>query len=85
MEAGVEGAAVSSKREQMPSTAAFVDAMRETFGRESIDQAIRLALAGEPTFGAVEDGHVLGSVELLDRSAGCHVVTDDLPAPRSAR
>lgn len=50
-----------SLRDQMPATAAFVDAMREAFGAEEIDGQIRKGLRGEPTFHAVDAGHEVGT------------------------
>lgn len=48
-------------REVMPDTAAFIDAMRETFGREMIDDAIAEGMAGRPGFHAIENGVEIGS------------------------
>lgn len=42
-------------REAMPQTAAFVDALREAFGRDVIDKAIR-----DGGLYAEENGHVIG-------------------------
>lgn len=51
-----------SMRDAMPQTAAFVDALRETFGREGIDQSIRAGMAGVPgKFHAIEAGHEIGT------------------------
>jgi hypothetical protein len=51
----------SNMRDQMPMTAAFVDEMREAFGKESIDAQIRLGMRGEPTFFAQENGVQVGT------------------------
>lgn len=59
----------TSMRQKMPHTAAFVDAMREAFGRETIDGAIRQSTrsgafdAKHPlgAFSAEENGHVVGA------------------------
>lgn len=58
---------MSSMREAMPQTAAFVDMLREAFGADAIDPSIRRGLAGEPTFYAEENGHVLGCRAMMDR------------------
>ena len=48
-------------RDQMPEVAAFVDALREVFGKASIDGQIRRGIAGEPVFYASENGHEIGT------------------------
>lgn len=50
-----------SMREVMPLTAAFVDAMRDAFGAQAIDQAIRDGMAGKPGFYAQEGGRTIGA------------------------
>lgn len=45
----------------MPVTAAFVDAMRESFGAEAINAAIRRGLCGSGEFYAAENGLEIGS------------------------
>ena len=50
-----------SMRDQMPATAAWIDKLREAFGKESIDQQIRAGLRGKPVFYASENGHTLGT------------------------
>lgn len=45
----------------MPGTAAFIDAMREAFGADMINDQIRKGMKGEPTFYASENGHELGT------------------------
>lgn len=51
-------------RDKMPACAAFIDSLREVFGREEIDDAIRRGL--HPTcpphlrFFATENGHAIG-------------------------
>lgn len=48
-------------RDTMPITAAWIDALREEFGKEHIDDQIRAALKdGAATFHAIENGHELG-------------------------
>lgn len=48
-------------RESMPETAAFIDALREAFGKEHIDAQIRLGMQGAQTFHAVEGGQEVGT------------------------
>lgn len=57
-------------RDKMPTVAAFVDALREAFGKEEIDAAIRRGLRSDckpwERFFAKEDGHTLGSAYVPD-------------------
>jgi hypothetical protein len=46
-------------RDSMPETAAFIDSMRQAFGAEEMNAAMKRGLA-EGTFWAVENGHVVG-------------------------
>lgn len=64
----VERLLVSRKslREAMPTTAAFIDAMRDTFGADMINAAIRAGLDGQPTFWARENGHEVGTRAIVD-------------------
>lgn len=48
-------------REQMPETAAFIDALREAFGAEAINGQIRRGMKGEPVFHAREGGFEIGT------------------------
>ena len=48
-------------REVMPHTAAFIDQMREAFGREAIDNIIANGMAGRPGFHAIENGLEIGT------------------------
>ena len=48
-------------RETMPTVAAFIDAMRDAFGAQAIDQAIRDGMAGQPGFYAEEGGRTIGT------------------------
>ena len=50
-----------SLREDMPVVAAFIDDLREAFGRDAIDAQIRLGMAGHGTFWASENGIEVGS------------------------
>lgn len=50
-----------SLRTQMPETAAFIDAMRDAFGADEINAAIRAGLDGQPLFWAKENGHEVGT------------------------
>lgn len=46
----------------MPMTAAFIDSLREVFGREGIDRSIRRGMKGEADwFHAREAGHEVGA------------------------
>ena len=57
-------------RDQMPECAAFVDSLREAFGKEHIDAQIRAGMRGEPTFFASENGHTLGTpIPYIKRSS----------------
>lgn len=49
-------------RAKMPEVAAFLDSLREAFGPEVIDQAVRQGMRGEPTFFAEENGIRIGTV-----------------------
>lgn len=48
-------------RQDMPLVTEFVDAMREAFGAEPGNAAIRAGLDGQPTFWARENGHEIGT------------------------
>lgn len=48
-------------RQAMPETAAFIDAMRDAFGDEMINAAIRAGIDGQPTFYASENGQEIGT------------------------
>ncbi len=51
-----------SLRDVMPTTAAWVDQLRQAFGAEMIDGQIRKAVKGEPDcFFAEEGGHTVGT------------------------
>jgi len=50
-----------SLRTEMPGVTAFIDSLREAFGKESIDGQIRKGMKGEPTFWASENGHEIGT------------------------
>lgn len=67
-------------------TAAFIDALRDAFGRDEIDRQVRAGLAGEPTFYAQENGHELGTLATITPSANAHTFTerefDDMGAHR---
>lgn len=49
-----------SMRNRMPQCAAFIDSLRDAFGRESVDAWIRDGIARN-RFHAAEAGHVIGS------------------------
>jgi hypothetical protein len=48
-------------RDEMPEVAGFIDALRDAFGRESIDPSLSRGLDGEPGFFAAEAGHRVGT------------------------
>lgn len=51
-----------SLRDAMPKTAEFIDAMRDAFGPDEINTAIRKGMAGLPgRFHAVENGNEAGT------------------------
>lgn len=67
-------------RQAMPETAAFIDAMRDAFGAEMINAAIKAGIDGQPTFHASENGQEIGtrapysaerSIRLSDTIVGC--------------
>lgn len=51
----------ASMREAMPVTAAWIDKMREVFGTEPVDSAIRRGMRGQQGFHAMEGGHEVGT------------------------
>lgn len=64
-------------REVMPTVAQFVDAMREAFGAESIDDSIRRGMRGEATFAAQENGQAIGHQEMFHVNPGAYTLTED--------
>lgn len=48
-------------RQTMPRTAELIDSLREHFGAEDINQAVRNGLAGGTDFWASEQGTTLGN------------------------
>jgi hypothetical protein len=48
-------------REQMPQTAALIDAFRHEFGVAGVNESIRRGMKGEATFWARENGHEVGT------------------------
>ncbi|MDR8731201.1 hypothetical protein FEQ05_06762 [Burkholderia pseudomultivorans] len=55
----------------MPEVAAWIANLREAFGDEAIDDAIRQGKAGEPTFSARENGRVVGTPAPPASNAWC--------------
>ena len=47
-------------RQAMPRVAEFVDAVREAFGADAVNRAIRNGMAGGADFFASEAGHTVG-------------------------
>lgn len=58
-------------RDAMPTVAGWIDSLREAFGSEPINRAIRNGLGGGSHFYAEESGRVLG----VEAMPGRHVVT----------
>lgn len=50
-----------SLRDEMPSTAAFIDACREAFGTDMVNAQIKLGMQGAETFYANENGYEVGT------------------------
>jgi len=48
-------------RQQMPITAAWIDAMRDAFGVDTINDAIRAGMRGQSGFWASENGFEVGT------------------------
>lgn len=48
-------------RDEMPEVTAFIDSMREAFGKDHIDHQIRRGIRGEPVFFAQENGRQIGT------------------------
>ena len=48
-------------RQTMPTVAGWIDQMRDAFGPEMINSAIRAGIDGQPTFVARENGQVIGT------------------------
>lgn len=60
-------------RTQMPTVAAFIDDLRQTFGTEYIDRIIKAGMRGQPVFYASEGGHVVGTPCIV----GARVLRDE--------
>lgn len=56
-------------------TTAFIDQLREAFGKEMIDGQIRKGMHGEPAFWASENGHEIGTP--VDSGAKWKVMWDE--------
>lgn len=52
---------VGGMREKMPTTAAWIDELRDVFGSEMVDEQIRRGMKGAATFYAEEGGHSVGT------------------------
>jgi len=64
-------AAPKPLRQTMPTVAAWIDELREAFGADAINPAIRNGVAGGAAFYATENGHSIGCEAMV----GGHVVT----------
>lgn len=62
-------------RAEMPTVAAFIDALRDTFGKEAIDAQIKKGMQGQPTFYASENGYTVGTPMPRRNAVGWHPVT----------
>jgi hypothetical protein len=58
-------------RQTMPTVAAWIDELREAFGADAINPAIRNGVAGGAQFYAEEGGQTIG----CDAMPGSHVVS----------
>ena len=58
-------------RQTMPTVAAWIDELREAFGADAINPAIRNGVGGGTAFYATEGGQTIG----FEASLGHHVVT----------
>ena len=74
-------------REAMPQTAAFIDAMREVFGRDGVDEAIRNGAQGGSDFHACENGHRIGVSRPVDpeTSVSLDQMVVNPPKPKDRR
>lgn len=45
----------------MPTVAKWIDGLREVFGADSINEAIRAGIGGRDVFFAAENGHEVGT------------------------
>ena len=60
-------------RQTMPTVAAWIDTLRDAFGPEMINAAIRSGLDGQPTFHAKENGQSIGTPWPAEKNAtACH-------------
>lgn len=54
-------------RQAMPETAGFIDFLRDAFGADTVNAAIRNGVAGGAHFYAEENGQVIGSDRMPGR------------------
>lgn len=73
-----------SMRSAMPATAAWIDQLRDAFGAQAIDTAIRQGMDGLPTFHAAEAGHEIGTRFVPKFEAVVHPVPPSTWRPRAA-
>lgn len=57
-------------RDAMPITASFIDALREAFGADGINEQIRRGIKGEPVFWAFENEMEVGTRVLSQDKPG---------------
>lgn len=48
-------------RTEMPTVATWIDSLRDAFGADGINAAIKAGINGAPTFYATENGHTVGT------------------------
>ena len=77
-------------RQSMPTVAGWIDELRETFGADAINAAIRAGIDGQPTFYAKENGQEVGTRFVPDPAktvclADCIVGPMNLPAKKGSR
>lgn len=53
----------------MPTVAGWIDALRDAFGPDMINAAIRAGIDGQPTFHAKENGHAIGTPQPTEKNA----------------
>jgi hypothetical protein len=64
-------------RGQMPTVAAWIDDLRQAFGKDYIDSIIKAGVNGEPVFSATENGHSVGTPV----RTGARVIRDERGNP----
>lgn len=68
-------------RQQMPTVAGWIDSLRDAFGKEVIDSAIRAGMDGQHTFNARENSHAVGTPIPYDPDKAVPLSAIDLYTP----